>query len=159
MATAPTTTQSGQDLRPPVVQLGKARLSFPPSQTAIQQHAVQARNLRQITIGTGPPGVRAVAGVRVVCLPWLRPPLLGGLLFYTAGPLLALILALARRGTAITCQSPYEAFGVIALSRVLPRRLRPPVRIEVHADWRTAPRMYGSRSRLVLTPLTETVTV
>jgi len=139
------------------VHLGKARFSFPPSQTAVRQHAVQARHLRQITIGTGPGGVRAVGGVRVVCLPWLRPPLLGGVLFYTAGPLLALSLALARGNSAITCQSPYEAFGVIALSRVLPRRLRPPVRIEVHADWRTAPRLYGSRSRLVLAPFTDRI--
>ena len=137
--------------------LGKARFTFPPSQTAIRQHAIQARHLRQITIGTGPAGVRTVEGVRVVCLPWLRPPLLGGVLFYTAGPLLALTLALARRGSAITCQSPYEAFGVIALSRVLPRRLRPPIRIEIHTDWQTAPRLYGSRSRLVLAPLTDRI--
>jgi len=101
--------------------------------------------------------VRPVAGVRVVCLPWLRPPLLGGLLFYTVGPVLALVLALARRGSAITCQSPYEAFGVIALSRALPRRFRPPVRIEIHADWRTAPRLFGSRGRLVLAPVTDRI--
>ena len=98
--------------------------------------------------------MRAVKGVRVVCLPWLRPPLLG-VHFYTVGPSLALILALARRGSAITCQSPYEAFGVIALNRVLPRRLRPPVRIEFHIDWQTAPRLYGSR--LVLASLTDRI--
>jgi glycosyltransferase involved in cell wall biosynthesis len=67
------------------------------------------------------------------------------------------LLALARRGSAITCQSPYEAFGVIALSRALPRRVRPPVRIEVHADWRTAPRLYGSRSRIALAPVTDRI--
>ena len=137
--------------------LGKARFTFPPPQSAVRQHAIHARNLRQITIGTGPAGVRPLAGVRVVCLPWLRPPLLGGLLFYTVGPVLALVLALARRGSAITCQSPYEAFGVIALSRALPRRFRPPVRIEIHADWRTAPRLYGSRGRLVLAPVTDRI--
>jgi glycosyltransferase involved in cell wall biosynthesis len=144
-------------MRPPVVHLGKARFGFPPPQSAIRHHSIHARNLRQITIGTGPVGVRSLAGVRVICLPWLRPPLLGGLLFYTVGPVLALVMALARRGSAITCQSPYEAFGVIALSRALPRRVRPPVRIEVHADWRTAPRLYGSRSRIALAPVTDRI--
>jgi glycosyltransferase involved in cell wall biosynthesis len=151
------TTPSFGGERPPVVHLGKARFTFPPPQSAVRQHSIHARNLRQITIGTGPAGVRPLAGVRVVCLPWLRPPLLGGLLFYTVGPVLALLLALARRGSAITCQSPYEAFGVIALSRVMPHRFRPPVRIEIHADWRTAPRLYGSRGRLVLAPLTDRI--
>jgi glycosyltransferase involved in cell wall biosynthesis len=155
--TDPSTQTKTTTLRPPVVHLGKARFTFPPSQTAVRQHAIHARNLRQISIGTGPAGVRPLAGVRVVCLPYLRPPLIGGLLFYTIGPLLALLLALARRGSAITCQSPYEAFGVIALSRILPRRFRPPVRIEVHTDWRTAPRLYGSRGRVVLAPLTDRI--
>jgi glycosyltransferase involved in cell wall biosynthesis len=155
--TATTTRQSFEAVRPPVVHLGKARFSFPPPQSAVRHHSIHARNLRQITIGTGPLGVRSLAGVRVICLPWLRPPLLGGLLFYTVGPVLALVLALARRGSAITCQSPYEAFGVIALSRALPRRVRPPVRIEVHADWRTAPRLYGSRSRIALAPVTDRI--
>jgi glycosyltransferase involved in cell wall biosynthesis len=102
-------------------------------------------------------GVRKVAGVPVVCFPWLRPRLLGGLLFYTLGPVVALVLALARRRSAITCQSPYEAFGVIALSRAVPRRFRPPVRIEIHTDWRTAPRLYGSRGRLMLAPVTDRI--
>ena len=155
--TATTTGQSFEAVRPPVVHLGKARFSFPPPPSAVRHHSIHARNLRQITIGTGPAGVHSLAGVRVICLPWLRPPLLGGLLFYTLGPVLALVLALARRGSAITCQSPYEAFGVIALSRGLPRRVRPPVRIEVHADWRTAPRLYGSRGRLALAPVTDRI--
>jgi glycosyltransferase involved in cell wall biosynthesis len=151
------TNKSAKALRPPVVHLGKARFSFPPPHSAVRHHSIHARNLRQITIGTGPVGVRSLAGVRVICLPWLRPPLLGGMLFYTVGPVLALVLALARPGSAITCQSPYEAFGVIALSRALPRRIRPPVRIEVHADWRTAPRLYGSRSRIALAPVTDRI--
>jgi glycosyltransferase involved in cell wall biosynthesis len=151
------TNKSAKALRPPVVHLGKARFSFPPPHSAVRHHSIHARNLRQITIGTGPVGVRSLAGVRVICLTWLRPPLLGGMLFYTVGPVLALVLALARPGSAITCQSPYEAFGVIALSRALPRRIRPPVRIEVHADWRTAPRLYGSRSRIALAPVTDRI--
>jgi glycosyltransferase involved in cell wall biosynthesis len=105
-------------------------------------------------VTTGSAGVRRAEGVTLVTFPALRPPLVGGLLFYSAGPVVALALAAGRR-SAIVCQSPYEAVLTIALAKVVPAPVRPPVQVELHGDWRTAPRMYGSRARKVVGPLAD----
>ena len=53
------------------------------------------------------------------------------------------------------CQSPLEGLGAVLTVRLLPRSRRPPVQIEVHGDWRTAPRLYGSRARNLIAPLSD----
>ena len=58
--------------------------------------------------------------------------------------IVALRAACGRRPAAVSCQSPYEAVGVLALRPLIPARFRPRVQIEVHGDWRTATRLYGS---------------
>ena len=90
-----------------------------------------------------------------VSLPALRPPALGGLLFYSVGPLIAVIAAVRRSPSAIVCQSPLEGLGAVLAVRLLPRSRRPPVQIEVHGDWRAAPRLYGSRARHLIAPLSD----
>lgn len=49
------------------------------------------------------------------------------------------------RPDVIIAQSAYEALPVLAACRTL--RARPRIVIEVHGDWRTAARLYGSRPR------------
>jgi glycosyltransferase involved in cell wall biosynthesis len=56
---------------------------------------------------------------------------------------------------AVITQSAYEAAGVLA-ARALARR-RTPVVLEVHGDWRTATRLYGSRLRFLLSPVADAV--
>jgi glycosyltransferase involved in cell wall biosynthesis len=73
--------------------------------------------------------------------------LLGGVLFYSAGPIVALALAARHRPSVMMCQSPFEAVVAIAIARMLPRSIRPKIVVEVHGDWRSAPRMYGSPAR------------
>lgn len=127
------------------------------STTARRMVALHERYLRTVWVQTGDMGVRRFAnGVHFV-FPRLRPSLLGGMVFYSLGPIFALAGALRRSPTAVICQSPFEAFGVVLLSRVLPQKVRPPVQIEVHSDWRTAPRLYGSRARRVLAPATDRI--
>jgi glycosyltransferase involved in cell wall biosynthesis len=50
-------------------------------------------------------------------------------------------------------QSPYEAAAALAARRLAGSGAR--VVVELHGDWRTATRLYGSRLRRVLEPLTE----
>jgi glycogen(starch) synthase len=59
------------------------------------------------------------------------------------------ILAEGRRfkPDVVIAQSPYEALPVLAVRRAL--RPLPRVVAEVHGDWRTAPRLYGSRTRRI----------
>ena len=54
------------------------------------------------------------------------------------------------RPDAVLVQSPYEAFAAqLAGAR--------PVILEIHGDWRTATRLYGSAARRVLAPLVDRV--
>ncbi len=52
-------------------------------------------------------------------------------------------------------QSPYEAAAALVARRIAGSRAR--VVVELHGDWRTATRLYGSPVRRVLEPLTEPV--
>jgi glycosyltransferase involved in cell wall biosynthesis len=152
---AVTVDRSEGTARPLVVFLGKARLGDDRSPAFARRAAMIDRHVRPVWVKTGRSGVLRRGDRLFVTMPALRPPLLGGVLFYTVGPAIAVGIAVARRPSAIICQSPLEGVGVTALVRTVPRRFRPLVQIEVHGDWRTAPRLYGSRARRVLAPLSD----
>jgi glycosyltransferase involved in cell wall biosynthesis len=68
-----------------------------------------------------------------------------GLVYYASLPA---ILAWELRRFApevIITQSPYEAFALLPVWKRA--RRRPKLLVELHGDWRTAPRLYGSRLR------------
>ncbi len=134
--------------RPRVVVVARASFSVPPTGDEVQKYELHRRHIRTVIVCPATrAGIRRPAGATVVGLPPLRTPALGSAVFYTVAPVVALGIAAGRRRTAISCQSPYEAFGVTVLRTLLPRRLRPPVQIELHGDWRTATRFYGSPRR------------
>lgn len=134
--------------KPLAVFVGKARLGDPRrSATTRQFTELHRRHARNVWVRTGRAGLRRVHDDLHIALPRLKPSLLGGLVFYSVAPVFA-VLAAARRGpSAVICQSPLEGFGVVVVSRFVPRGRRPLVEIEVHSDWRAAPRLYGSRAR------------
>jgi glycosyltransferase involved in cell wall biosynthesis len=84
----------------------------------------------------------------------IRPPLTrsgGG--FYVALPWIVASETKRFRPQVIIAQSPYEAFAArLVWSIVNPR---PKLVVEVHGDWRTAARLYGSSSRRVFAPLAD----
>ena len=108
-------------------------------------------------IGAGRRPLQPDWAVRVVSLPALRPPLLGGLLFYSVAPVVALLIAGGHGGSAILCRSVYEAFGVLLLARLWPWARHAKVIVEVHGDWRKAPRLYGHPSRRLLAPVADAI--
>lgn len=73
--------------------------------------------------------------------------------FYGRLPLAVLGEARRFRPDVIVAQSPYEAFVLLPALRLL--RPRPKLVIEVHGDWRTASRLYGSPARRVYAPLSD----
>jgi glycosyltransferase involved in cell wall biosynthesis len=80
-----------------------------------------------------------------------RLPLLDGLLFYALLPLRVRQLEREHRPVAIVTQSPYEAaFVWLAHTGVA-------IVVELHGDWRTATRLYGSPLRRTLSPLADAV--
>lgn len=140
--------------RPAAVFFGKTRIPEPPPVEQVNRFAALSRELEITSINIGPVGRRRISGARVHSFPVLRPAALGGLLFYSTGPIAALAKA-TRQRAAIVCQSPYEAFGVLTLRRLIPRRHRPPVQVELHGDWATAARMYGSPLRRYVSPISD----
>jgi glycosyltransferase involved in cell wall biosynthesis len=145
------------DPLPRAVFVGKSDMPAPPTLDDEQKYAINARHVSSYVVCTGrPAGLRRPAGAHALALPRLPAPV-GSAVFYSAGPLLALAAAMRRPDAAISCQSPYEAFGVTMLRAALPKSWRPPVQVEVHGDWRTATRLYGGARRQLLGPAADRV--
>jgi glycosyltransferase involved in cell wall biosynthesis len=143
-----------KDQRPPVVFVGKTDLGWPLSDDLSTKYDLVGRHVDGLVFATGR-GIRhRTGGTAFVLFPPLRPALLGGVLFYTLAPALAVATA-ARSRAPIVCQSPFEALGALLFRRLVPRRRRPAVMVEVHGDWRTAARYYGSAARRPLAPLAD----
>jgi glycosyltransferase involved in cell wall biosynthesis len=77
--------------------------------------------------------------------------------FYAALP--AIVGAELRRfrPEVIITQSPYEAFALLPAWKMA--RRRPKLLVELHGDWRTAPRLYGSPLRSLYAAVTDRAAV
>ena len=85
----------------------------------------------------------------------LRPKALDGVFYYLALPF-RLSRELRRfRPDAVVAQSPYEGAAVLA-ARLLARS-RAKLVLDVHGDWRTFTRLYGSSLRRALDPAADRV--
>lgn len=135
--------------------LGRSRVPNAPGHDYHRMLGIMARYLSPVLIGTGRASSRRIDGVPILVLPAIRPALLGGFVFYSLAPLVALGSALRHHAGAIVCQSPYEAAGAVALLPLIPRSVRPRVVVDTHGDWELAPRLYGMRVRRVLAPATD----
>lgn len=86
---------------------------------------------------------------------WRRLPVLDGAAFYFTLPFRVTRELRRFQPDAVTTQSPYEALAVLA-GRGLARS-RAALIVELHGDWRTFPRLYGSPLRRALAPVTDRV--
>src|SRR5262249_19946656 len=73
---------------------------------------------------------------------------LDGLAFWALLPWRSRRLARAHSADVLLAQSPYEAALAIGARRLI---------VEVHGDWRTFTRLYGSPSRRLLAPVADAV--
>lgn len=147
---------------PSVVFVGKGMAPLAPGHGAAKwtgdfekKVAIWERHLHPVVISTGPPGIHRVGNTKVVAFPALRPAFLGGMLFYPVATLVAQLSAARSRARVIVCQSPFEGLGTLLYRHLIPKNRRPLVQIEVHGDWRAAPRLYGSQGRRLLAPITD----
>jgi glycosyltransferase involved in cell wall biosynthesis len=143
--------------RPPrVVFLGKTLYPMPLSADLERKFDLIARHVKPTFIGIGAAGNSKARGVRIIRFPHLPSPI-GTAIFYSLAPALSLLLAAGRSRDAIVTQSPLEGFGVVLLRGLLPGRLRPPLVIEVHGDWRTATTLYGKAWRRPASPFVDRI--
>lgn len=137
--------------KPRVLLVGRTRYRLPLSSSLRPKFdALGARlDLRVLASEARPPGGGSDPVFELVAP--VRPRLLDGIGFYVRLPFRVARILRSFDPEAVVAQSPYEAVGVL-LGRLIARRSTPLV-LEIHGDWRTATRLYGSRFRVLLAPL------
>jgi glycosyltransferase involved in cell wall biosynthesis len=86
-----------------------------------------------------------------------RLQLLDGVVFWIALPVRISRLLREFRPDAVVCQTAYEGAAALLARRIA--RLPARVVIEVHGDWRTATRLYGSPARRAISRVADAVAV
>lgn len=144
------------DRRPRVLFVGRTRYSLPlPAWLGKKWEALERQlDLRVIASASSPHG-RLEEGPFRLLRP-TRPQALDGVFFYLRAPFAVRRHIRSFRPDAIVAESPYTGAAAL-LGRALAGRPRPRVVIEVHGDWRTATRLYGSPRRVVLAPVADWV--
>jgi glycosyltransferase involved in cell wall biosynthesis len=134
--------------RPRVLFVGSNRLDLPLPPGLARKWDAVANELDIRVIGRA----RRVTGKdRRFRLIHARPPFSAGS-FYASLPLVATAEIRRFRPDVVITQSPYEAFACLPS---LARRGSPRLIVELHGDWRTASRLYGSRLRRVFAGLAD----
>jgi glycosyltransferase involved in cell wall biosynthesis len=140
--------------RPRVLFVGRTRYRLPLPPSAAEKFEALARELDVHVLASAAPGSQTGNAMFTLVGP-LRPRRLDGLAFWLALPWRTARLLREFRPDAVICQTAYDAAAAL-----LARRLaRVPVRIvaEVHGDWRTSTRLYGSPARRLLARLGDAV--
>lgn len=131
---------------------GRNRYSFPLSPSLQRKFAALEEVFELRVLATGvEPGVTEHGSFRLV--PPQRPRLLDGALFYLLLPVRVARLIREFQPDAVHTQSAYEAGAVLVGRRLAGSRTK--VVVDVHGDWRTLSRMYGSPLRALIRPLTD----
>lgn len=84
-----------------------------------------------------------------------RAPLADGAVFWLALPFRVARLLRDLRPHAVVCQTAYEGAAALLARRIA--RLPARVVVEVHGDWRTSTRLYGSPARRLLSVVADRV--
>lgn len=140
------------DRNPRVLFLGRGRYLLPlPAWLAKKWDAIE-EVIDYRVIGAAEPGGET-RNERFRLRPQARPRLVDGVLFY-----LRLPFGIRRQiedfdPEVIVAADPFVGAAVLVGRRLA--RVRTPLIIEVHGDWRTFSRLYGSPARRLLSPLTD----
>ena len=130
--------------KPRVLFVGRTRYRLPLSPGIAQKFDVLAHELDVRVLASALPGSPTEDGVFTL-VPPMRPRILDGAFFWLALPWRTARLLRAFRPDAVICQTAYDAAAALLARRIA----RVPARIvaEVHGDWRTSTRLYGSSGR------------
>jgi len=130
---------------------GRTRYASPLSVTQARKFEAVGRELDYRVVGSA--ATREPPPPRFTLLPPLRPRALDGAAFYLRLPFLLARELRSFDPDAVIAQSPYEGLAALAARQLA--RSQTPVIVEVHGDWRTAARLYGSPLRAALGPLAD----
>ena len=137
-----------------VLIVGRTRYRLPLEAGLARKFDALRAVLELRVIGSAPAG--APTGDRTFRLvPPLRPRALDGVAFHLALPFRVAGELRAFRPDVILVQGAHEAAACL-VGRALARR-RARVVLDVHGDWRSATRLYGSPARQLLNPLADRI--
>ncbi|HZB22427.1 MAG TPA: glycosyltransferase family 4 protein [Gaiellaceae bacterium] len=140
--------------RPKLLLVGRRRYQLPLDASLAHKFDAMREVLDLRVVGSAPAGAPTSDDTFRLVPPFpLRA--LDGALFYLALPFRVASELRAFAADAMLAQAPYEAAAAI-VGRRLARRPTPVI-LDVHGDWRTATRLYGSRARRALNPLADAV--
>ena len=133
-------------MKPRLLLVSRTRYTLPLSPSLERKFAALRERFDLRVLATAADGrARDAGGFRLVG----RSPVLDGPLFYLLLPFRVRRIVREHRPDAIVTQSPYEAVLVLLA------RPRAKLVVELHGDWRTATRLYGSPLRRALSPLAD----
>ena len=139
-------------MKPRVLMVGRTRYRLPLNGSLERKFAALEERLALRVLASAPHD--APSGDRTFALQRGLPvAALDGPLFYGALPARIARELRHRPADAILAQSPYEALAALAGRKLA--RSDAAVVVEVHGDWRTWSRLYGSRARAVVAPLAD----
>jgi glycogen synthase len=139
-------------MKPRVLFVGRTRYRLPLSPSLERKFDALREELDVHVLGSAPAGA-PTSGDGFTLVPPLRVRALDGVVFWLALPFRTARLLGQLRPDAVVAQTAYEATAALVARRLT----RVPTRIvvDVHGDWRTATRLYGSPLRRLLSPVAD----
>ena len=134
--------------KPRVLFVGRTTYTFPLDDAQRRKWDALDEVLELRVLATGRSGDR-----RFDLLPSLGTNLVDAPLFYGTLPVRLARALRAFSPDVVICQSGYETAAALAARRLA--RSKAAIVAEVHGDWRTLTRLYGSRARRVAAPLAD----
>lgn len=141
-------------MRPRVLLVGRTRYRLPLDQTLRRKFDALGERMELRVLGSAPPGCPTRDGTFVLVPPF-RPRALDGVLFHLRLPFLIARELRSFKPEAVLTQGAHEAASAL-LGRLLARS-RARIVLDVHGDWRTATRLYGSPARRLLNPVADRI--
>ena len=139
-------------MKPRVLMVGRTRYRLPLNGSLAQKFSALEERLVLRVLAAAPRG--ASGGDDTFALQRGTPvPALDGPVFYGALPLRIARELRRRPADAILAQSPYEALAALAGRKLA--RSHAAIVVEIHGDWRTWSRLYGSHARAIVAPLAD----
>jgi glycosyltransferase involved in cell wall biosynthesis len=142
-------------VKPRVLIVGRTRYRLPLGASLRRKFDALARELDVRVLASAAPGSPTRDGMFTLVAP-ARPRPLDGLFFHLALPVRVARELRTFRPDVVLVQGAHEAVGVLLARRLA--RADPPLVLDVHGDWRSATRLYGSPLRRLLDPLGDRLT-
>jgi len=136
-----------------VLFVGRTRYRLPLSPSLAQKFDALAGQFEVRVFASAAPGTTGDGTFRLVGT--LRPRVLDGLAFWLSLPVRTARLLREFQPRAVFCQTPYDAAAALLARRIA--RVPVKVIVEVHGDWRTSTRLYGSPARRLVSLLGDQV--